>query len=120
MLLKRHSGLTEVEAADRTRLCEVLHPERDGAPITYSIAHAILPPGQRSLPHALANREVYYILAGSGTMHIGDEAEPVVPGDAVFIPERAVQWIENTGETPLQFLCIVDPPWSEAAELVNR
>ena len=44
-------------------------------------------------------------------MTIGDEEEPVGPGQAIYIPPRSKQNIRNTGDVPLEFLCIVDPAW---------
>jgi len=40
----------------------------------------------------------------------------VGPGQAVYIPPGAVQFIENAGPGRLAFLCIVDPAWTPAAE----
>jgi len=118
MLIKDVAALPDVQAADYTELREILHPERDDVALRYSLALAAVAPGERSLPHRLATTEVYYILSGSGTMHIGDEIEPVHPGQAVYIPPRQTQWIENVGRTPLAFLCIVDPAWREEDEEV--
>ncbi|KUG19811.1 MAG: cupin domain-containing protein [Methanomicrobiaceae archaeon] len=99
---------------DGSILCELLHPdrEREEIPMQCSIAHAIVPAGASTLPHRLRDSsEVYYILMGEGRMHIDRESAPVRPGQAVFIPPRASQHIENTGEGDLTFLCIVDPRW---------
>ena len=49
-------------------------------------------------------------------MHIDDETTEVSPGDTIYIPPQAVQWIENTGSDDLEFLCIVDPAWQPNAE----
>jgi mannose-6-phosphate isomerase-like protein (cupin superfamily) len=51
------------------------------------------------------------MLKGSGLMHIGDETAEAGPGDAVYIPPGSVQYIENTGNEDLAFLCIVYPSW---------
>ena len=42
----------------------------------------------------------------------------VQPGQAVYIPPHALQFIENTGPVDLEFLCIVDPPWRQEDEEV--
>jgi mannose-6-phosphate isomerase-like protein (cupin superfamily) len=34
----------------------------------------------------------------------------------IYIPPKGVQYIENTGDSDLEFLCIVDPPWFPEAE----
>ena len=105
-------------AGDRTSLRELLHPARADVAIRYSLAHASVPAGGRSLRHRLATSEVYYILSGRGRMHIDAEAADVAPGDTVYIPPNAEQWIENAGDEPLAFLCIVDPAWRADDEAV--
>jgi mannose-6-phosphate isomerase-like protein (cupin superfamily) len=111
MLIKRLKGCCEITAGDRTRLRELLHPERDAATIRYSLAVAWIASGQRSQPHRLKTAEVYYLIRGSGVMHIGDESARVAAGDAVYIPPESVQWLENNGEEEIEFACIVDPAW---------
>ena len=76
-----------------------------------SLAHATLPAGRHSRPHRLKSTEIYYILAGTGIMHVHDETAEVKPGDAVYIPPQAIQYIENAGAGDLTFLCLVDPAW---------
>ena len=120
MLIKRLAECPEITAADNTRLRELLHPDRDPADIRYSLAVARLEPDTRSKPHKLAQSEVYYLLRGSGVMHVADESQPVQAGDAVYIPPGAVQWLDNTGSETIEFACIVDPPWTpEAEDLVS-
>ena len=101
----------EIIAGDATILQELLRPDRGGAKIRYSLAHATLRPGEASRPHALKSSEVYYILEGEGVMHVENESARVRPGQAVYIPGRARQFIENAGSSDLRFLCIVDPAW---------
>ena len=111
MLIKKLKDCKEITAGDGTRLRELLHPTRDAVAIRYSLACAWLAPGARSQAHRLKTAEVYYLVRGTGTMHIGDETAEVTPGDAVYIPPGSVQWLENTGEEEIEFLCIVDPAW---------
>jgi len=114
-------GLSECEeflAGDRTVLREILHPDKADLKLRYSLAHATVKPGKATLKHRLTVSEVYYILEGEGTMHIDEEARQVEPGQAIYIPPRAVQWIENTGSRDLKFLCLVDPAWRKEYEEV--
>lgn len=119
MLIRRLKECEEITAADGTRLRELLHPDRD-YPFEghYSLAHATVAPGEKSKPHRLKTDEVYYILQGEGRMHIGDEVATVYKGDVIDIPPDAVQWIENSSDEPLVFLCIVDPAWRADDEAV--
>lgn len=118
MLVRKLLDCEEFIAGDRTVLRELLHPDKQPIDLRYSLAHATVAPGDTSTPHALRTSEVYYILSGLGEMHIGDEVQRVEPGDAVYIPPNARQFIHNVGTEPLVFLCIVDPAWRVEDEIV--
>lgn len=118
MLVRQLHDCEEFVAGDRTLLRELLHPDKQPLNLRYSLAHATLPVGATSDPHALTTSEVYYILAGSGEMHIDDESQLVGPGDAVYIPPNARQYIYSCGEEPLVFLAIVDPAWRVEDETI--
>ncbi|HOW42109.1 MAG TPA: cupin domain-containing protein [Candidatus Omnitrophota bacterium] len=111
MIIKHLDECPPFLAGDKTELRELLHAAKGAYAFRYSLAHASLPPGARSVVHRLKTAEVYYILNGSGCMHIDDETAPVRSGDAVYIPPQTRQWVENTGPEELTFLCIVDPAW---------
>jgi mannose-6-phosphate isomerase-like protein (cupin superfamily) len=55
-------------------------------------------------------------MAGCGLMNIDKESFEVGPGCAVYIPPRATQYIKNTSDSDLIFLCIVDPAWRKEDE----
>ena len=119
MIIKKLDKQKEIVALDDTRIREFLNPKHEeiGPSITYSLAHASLSPGKSSLPHRFFEAsEVYYILKGKGLMHIDDETTEVEPGDTIYIPPNAVQFIECIGKENLDFLCIVDPAWEPNAE----
>ena len=99
---------------DRVLLYELMHPDKvAGAEhLDCSIAHALVPAGESTLPHSLKkSTELYYILEGCGIMHIDSEMAPVHPGQIVLIPPGAIQYIRNSGNANLVFLCIVSPRW---------
>lgn len=119
MLLRRLSERDEIIALDNTRVRELLNPEHDGRNLVldYSLAHAKVGAHQKSLPHRFKEAsEVYHILKGRGRMYIDDDSADVGPGDTVYIPPMAVQYIENLSSEDLEFLCIVNPPWKPDAE----
>ncbi len=116
MFIRDLEHCEEFIAGDNSRLRELLHPEKADLAIRYSLAHAIVMPGEISTPHKLRTSEVYYILEGEGIMHINDESAKVGPGQAVYIPPNSRQYIENTGNSRLIFLCIVDPAWKRENE----
>jgi mannose-6-phosphate isomerase-like protein (cupin superfamily) len=116
MLIQKLNQCPEFVAGDGTLLRELLHPDKQPIALRYSLAHAIVPIGQTSIPHALKTTEVYYILSGKGEMHINEETQTVEPGDAIYIPPNARQFIRNCGEEPLIFVCMVDPAWRKEDE----
>jgi mannose-6-phosphate isomerase-like protein (cupin superfamily) len=121
MFVKLLRDCPEFVAGDGSILRELLHPEKAALAIRYSLAHATVGPGRKTTPHRLESCEVYYILAGEGVMHIDEERVAVEPCCAVYIPPRAVQHIENTGDSDLKFLCVVDPAWRpEDEEVLGR
>jgi mannose-6-phosphate isomerase-like protein (cupin superfamily) len=110
--IRKLSDCPEFVAGDGTRLRELLHPDRDypfGG--RYSLAQAIVAPGGRSARHRLSTNEVYVILAGQGLMHVDETSARLEPMDVLEIVPGSEQWIENTGEGELRFLCLVDPAW---------
>ena len=114
MLIRDIQNCEYFKALDNTILCELLHPAKEdaGLEIRFSIAHAIVKPGETTLPHKLKTSvEVYYILEGEGRMYIDDESAEVHSGQAIYIPPNSKQYIQNTGKSDLKFLCIVYPMW---------
>ncbi len=118
MLIRKLNDCEEFLAGDGTHLRELLHPDKQALDLRYSLAHAILPSGEVSDPHSLTTSEVYYILEGKGEMHIDGEQQIVEPGDAVYIPPNAKQFIRSMGDTDLVFICIVDPAWRKEDETI--
>jgi len=116
MFLKRLKDCREFTAGDGSILRELLHPEKAELQIRYSLAYAKVAKGRKTRPHKLKSSEVYYIITGRGLMHINEESFEVGPESAIYIPPGARQYIENTGGSDLEFLCIVDPAWREEDE----
>jgi len=118
MLLKHLKDCREFVAGDGSILRELLHPEKTGLQIRYSLACAKVMAGQMTKPHKLKSSEIYYIIAGQGLMHIDEESFEVNPECAVYVPPRSTQYIKNTGSSDLKFLCIVEPAWQKEDEEV--
>ena len=117
MFIKNLNDCEEFTANDGCRLRELLHPKNDPVTLPYSIAVARVEPGKQTYKHKLTQTEVYYILSGTGCMHVNEETKNVNQSDAVLISANSVQWLENTGTTELQFIAIVNPPWTEKGDV---
>lgn len=107
-------------AGDRCELAEVLHPMRTALPYdSYSLSHAYVEAGGRTLPHRLIKAsETYVILSGEAVIHIDEESVSLEAGSCAVVPPGAEQSIVNCGQKRLEFLCIVTPPWSAGDEEV--
>lgn len=116
MFVKNLGDCPGFVANDGCRIQELLHPKNDPVTLSYSIAFATLEPGKNSYRHKLEQTEVYYLLSGNGLMHIDAETQAVKPGDVIFIPAQATQWLDNTGDEKIEFIAIVNPPWTEAGD----
>ncbi len=110
----------EFVAGDGCSLRETLHPDKQELALRYSLAHATVAPGATTLAHRLRTSEVYFIIQGTGRMHIDSEISDVGPNDTIYIPPHATQYISNTGQEDLIFICIVDPAWRKEDEEVLR
>jgi mannose-6-phosphate isomerase-like protein (cupin superfamily) len=104
----------QITALDGTALRELLNPLHHGGELRlgYSLAHAVVKAGNKSMPHRLRTcSEVYYIVKGHGVMYVADEAAQIGPQQAIYIPPGAWQHLENNGKEDIEFLCIVFPSW---------
>ena len=121
MIIQDIANCPHERVIDRSLLCELLHPDKVARAhaLECSIAHAIIPPGESTLPHLLkSSTELYFILDGVGVMNIDNESAPVSPGQCILIPPQARQWIRNTGRENLVILCIVSPKWQAEDEVL--
>lgn len=105
-------------AGDKTLLKEILHPKNDAVSLPYSLAYATIAPGEQSLAHTLKSSEVYFILEGNGSIHIGNKTYMIEKGDTIHVPSSESQYVMNTGSISLEFLCIVAPAWNEQEEVI--
>ncbi len=96
MFIRELKDCEEFIACDNCALREILHPDKADLNLRYSLAHAVVQPGQTTWKHRFKTSEVYYIMEGEGVMHIDEETAPVRPGSTVYIPPKATQCIHNT------------------------
>ena len=118
MLAKRLKKCPAFISGDKVILRELLHSDKGNFSFRYSLAHAKLSAKRATIPHRLKNSEVYYILKGRGIMYVDKKSCRVGAGSVIYIPPRSIQHIKNTGNTALEFLCIVDPAWKKKDEKI--
>ena len=75
-----------------------------------SLAEATIPPQTTTDAHYHPqSEEIYFLIAGAGIMHLGEESRRVSVGDSIAIPPGTVHWIENDQTTDLKLLCCCAP-----------
>lgn len=116
MSLRKFETLEKIQGNEGTTIRQIFHPHNTLDGIHHSLAHFTLEKEKRSLLHRMKTSETYFILNGVGKLHVDDDVIDVSKNDAVFVPPMSKQFIENTGDSDLEFLCIVDPPWTQDDE----
>jgi len=114
MDIVNHRDTTPFTTVDGSTIRELLAHRNSGIR-NQSLAEARLAAGCATTPHHHAvTEEIYYILAGSAAMTLGDETRPVGPGDAIAIPAGMRHTIRNTGPDELVFLCTCAPGYEHS------
>jgi cytosine deaminase len=113
---------SKVVAPDSTIIRELLNPQIPDVNITYSLAHGTILKENKTLRHRLgSSSEAYYILAGTARIWVNEDAVEVGPGALVYVPPDAVQYVENSGDSDLQYLVICDPAWAPSdVEIIDE
>jgi mannose-6-phosphate isomerase-like protein (cupin superfamily) len=66
-------------------------------------------PGGQQAYHSHDPEQVYVLVCGSGTMHVGDESDSVERGNIVYIPSNTDHYVHNTGGEPLTYVSAGTP-----------
>jgi mannose-6-phosphate isomerase-like protein (cupin superfamily) len=105
---------------DRSTIRELFHP--DNSPVKgFSVAEAIVGKGQETDAHIHhRSQEIYYLLEGAGTMHLGESTLKVKKGDAILIPPGTLHNVKADEGREIRILCICYPPYAHGdTELVR-
>jgi len=116
VLIKNLEKIDPINAEEGTLIHQIFHPHDTLCGIRYSIIHSTILPGKKSSLHKMKSSEVYFILQGNGRLHVDEESQKVTKNQAIYIPPLSKQYLENTGNIYLKFLCIVDPAWRKEDE----
>ncbi len=118
MSLRKNSEIDSIQGNEGAKVKQYFHPHNTLNGINYSLAQFILESGKKSKFHKMKSSEIYYVLEGSGILHINDELHHLEKDDSVYVPPNSKQFIENVGADDLKFLCIVEPAWKTSDEVL--
>ena len=104
------------ETADGSTIRELAGPQPSSGPSRHqSLAQATVAPGGETAEHYHPqSEEIYYFVAGSGRMRLGEQEETVAAGECVVIAPGTPHKLWGTGPDPLVLLCCCAPPYSDA------
>jgi mannose-6-phosphate isomerase-like protein (cupin superfamily) len=106
--------LTSFITADGSSIRELAGPAWTAAR-NQSLAEATLHPGGETAEHYHPrSEELYYFVAGSGRMRLGEDETEVGRGDCVVIPPGTAHKLWNPGDESLVLLCCCAPAYSDA------
>jgi mannose-6-phosphate isomerase-like protein (cupin superfamily) len=100
-------------ALDGSTIRELAHPGFTAAR-NQSLAEATVAPGGETAEHYHPRtEELYYFVAGSGRIRLGERESEVAGGDCVVIAPGTPHKLWNTGGEPLVLLCCCAPPYAD-------
>jgi len=117
MISKKNNDLNPISGNENTEIKQIFNPQNTVNGIRYSLAESVIQKGGKSKVHKMKTSEVYFILEGNGILHVENESVEIERYQSVFVPPFSSQYLENTGNTDLKVLCIVDPAWKKENEI---
>jgi len=76
----------------------------------FSLGNVTLEPNGGQVPwHNQEQEEVYFIVAGTGEMCLGEERQTLTTGQAVYIPSGVYHQLTNIGPEPLRMIYCYGP-----------
>jgi mannose-6-phosphate isomerase-like protein (cupin superfamily) len=111
-MIRNRDNVESYITKDRSVIRELFHPGT--SPVEgFSVAEAGVAAGLETDAHVhKKSQEIYYILEGAGTMHLGRKSLKVKTGDAILITPGMPHYIKADGGTGIRLLCICSPAYS--------
>ena len=110
-------GAENLSIADSVRLANLFNPSILGeGNIGYSISYVSMAPGSNIPLRSLKSNDLQYYISGTGKVIIDGVEYTVHSGDSLFIPMGSKEKTINEGNETFEFLTIVEPAWTPAAE----
>lgn len=98
-------GPLEMEGVEGVSM-RVMVGREDGAP-NFAMRHFVVAPGGHTPRHHHDYEHEVVVLAGRGEAFDRGEIRPIEAGDVLLVTPDAEHQFRNTGEAPLEFLCLV-------------
>ena len=116
--------LTPVDIFEKTQYYQLFNQENQREegiifPVTYDLGIVRVAPGGYTSEHKVVNRsEIIYVIEGEASVSVEMVCKGLLPGEAIYIPQDAVQSVSNTGSDDLVYLSAMSPPYTEEADIL--
>jgi mannose-6-phosphate isomerase-like protein (cupin superfamily) len=111
--LSRRDELDTYVTRDGSTIREWAGPGYAAEAGALSLAEATVAPGATTIEHLhRRSEELYLVIAGAGTIWVGEEERPIAAGDCVAIPPGTPHRLRNDGAVDLVVVCACSPPYS--------
>jgi len=80
--------------------------DQDGAP-NFAMRQFEVEPGGHTPLHSHPYEHEVFVLEGNGAVIEGDQKHPIQKGDVIYVAPDDIHQFQNTGTTPMKFLCMV-------------
>ena len=117
------AAIPPIDAFPHVTLTKLISPTRqlevkNAVSLTLDLSYVVIDRDAETPPHILLNTsEAIYIVSGSARVHANGSIVDATAGHAVFIPRDTVQSIVNTGTSPLVYVSILNPFYTEKTEI---
>lgn len=94
--------------ADGAKMRMLIGPD-DGAR-NFHMRHFEVAPGGFTPHHQHDYEHEILVLSGRGVAASEQGERPLAAGDVIWVPANELHQFRNTGETPLEFICLIPAP----------
>lgn len=102
-------NIREIEAKDAGMAgvrIRVAIGREEGAP-NFAMRYFDVAPGRSTADHSHAWEHEVFVAQGRGAVVTKEGATPIRAGDTVYVAPHEQHHFENTGDGPLEFVCVV-------------
>ncbi|MCX4097955.1 cupin domain-containing protein [Nocardia sp. alder85J] len=99
-----HAADAEVRDLHNARFTSYIRPATGSAELC--LWRLEVRPGTGGQGHRILREEVFFVLSGTATLTVDDEATVLAPGDAAVVPAGSMLRIDNAGPEPAEFVVV--------------
>ena len=104
-IIEQEQSVVTMEGASGAKMRMLIGPDEDAR--NFYMRHFEVEPGGFTPHHQHDYEHEVIILKGSGMLKSEQGDRPFKAGDAVWIPPNEMHQFQNTGDEPIEFICLI-------------